>query len=34
MRNALYMAAVASIMWNSVLGSYYRRKRAEVHPHK
>jgi transposase len=33
-RNALYMAAVASIMWNSVLGSYYRRKRAEGHPHK
>ena len=33
-RNALYMATVASIMWNSVLGSYYRRKRAEGHPHK
>ena len=33
-RNALYMAAVASIMWNSTLGSYYRRKRAEGHPHK
>ncbi len=33
-RNALYMAAVASIMWNSVLGAYYRRKRAEGHPHK
>ena len=33
-RNALYMAAVASIMWNSVLGNYYRRKRAEGHPHK
>jgi len=33
-RNALYMAAVASIMWNSVLGAYYRRKRAEGRPHK
>ena len=33
-RNALYMAAVACVMWNSVLGSYYRRKRAEGHPHK
>ena len=33
-RNALYMATVASIMWNSVLGEYYRRKRAEGHPHK
>ena len=33
-RNALYMAAVASIMWNSVLGAYYRKKRAEGHPHK
>ena len=33
-RNALYMAAVACIMWNSVLGSYYRKKRAEGHPHK
>ena len=28
------MAAVACIMWNSVLGSYYRKKRAEGHPHK
>ena len=33
-RNALYMAAIASIMWNSVLGEYYRKKRAEGHPHK
>ena len=33
-RNALYMAAVASIMWNSILGGYYRKKRAEGHPHK
>ena len=33
-RNALYMAAVASIKWNAVLGSYYRKKRAEGHPHK
>ena len=33
-RNALYMAAVASIMWNSVLGGYYHKKRAEGHPHK
>jgi transposase len=33
-RNALYMAAVASIKWNAILGSYYRKKRAEGHPHK
>ena len=33
-RNALYMAAVASIMWNSTLGTYYHKKRAEGHPHK
>jgi transposase len=33
-RNALYMATVASIMWNSILGGYYRKKRAEGHPHK
>ena len=33
-RNALYMAAVASVQWNSILGAYYRRKRAEGHPHK
>ena len=34
MRNALFMAAIASITWNSVLGAYYRKKRAEGHPHK
>ena len=33
-RNALYMAATASIQWNSILGGYYRKKRAEGHPHK
>lgn len=33
-RNALYMATVASIMWNAKLGAYYRKKRAEGHPHK
>jgi transposase len=33
-RNALYMAAVASIKWNAILGSYYRKKRAEGHLHK
>ena len=33
-RNALYMATVASIMWNSILNAYYRKKRAEGHPHK
>jgi len=33
-RNALYMAAVASIIWNSTLGTYYRKKRSEGHPHK
>lgn len=33
-RNALYMATVASIMWNSILSAYYRKKRAEGHPHK
>ena len=33
-RNALYMAAVASIKWNAVLGGYYHKKRAEGHPHK
>ena len=32
--NALYMAATASLMWNSILGAYYRKKRAEGHPHK
>ena len=33
-RNALFMAAIASITWNSVLGAYYRKKRAEGHPHE
>ena len=33
-RNALYMACIASIMWNSILGAYYRKKRAEGRPHK
>ena len=33
-RNALYMAAVASIKWNAILGNYYHKKRAEGHPHK
>ena len=33
-RNALYMAATASLLWNSILGAYYRKKRAEGHPHK
>ena len=33
-RGALYMATVASIKWNAILGSYYRKKRAEGHPHK
>ena len=33
-RNALYMAATASLLWNSILSAYYRKKRAEGHPHK
>ncbi len=33
-RNALYMAAVASIKWNAILGGYHHKKRAEGHPHK
>ena len=33
-RNALYMTATASLQWNSILGAYYRKKRAEGHPHK
>ena len=32
-RNALYMATLASIQWNDILGSYYRKKRAEGNPH-
>ena len=30
-RNALYMACIESIMWNSTLGAYYRKKRADGH---
>ncbi len=33
-RNALYMATTASLQWNDILGTYYRKKRAEGHPHK
>ena len=33
-RNALYMAVTSSLIWNSKLKAYYRKKRAEGHPHK
>ena len=33
-RNALYMSTTAALTWNSRLGAYYRKKRAEGHPHK
>ena len=33
-RNALYMATTAGLQWNSILNDYYRKKRAEGHPHK
>jgi len=33
-RNALYMACIASIKWNSILGTYYHKKCAEGRPHK
>ena len=33
-RNALFMACLASIQWNAILGAYYHKKRAEGHPHK
>ena len=33
-RNALYMASTASLVWNSRLEAYYRKKRVEGHPHK
>jgi len=33
-RNALYMACIASIKWNSILGKYYHKKRDEGHLHK
>ena len=34
MRNSLYMACIASITWNSILGKYYHKKRDEGHLHK
>ena len=33
-RNALYMATTASLVWNSKLRAYYHKKKAEGHPHK
>ena len=33
-RNALYMATTASLVWNSKLKAYYHKKKAEGHPHK
>ena len=33
-RNALYMAVTASLIWNSKLKAYYHKKRAERHSHK
>lgn len=33
-RNALYMATTAGLQWNSILNDYYRKKRAQGHPHK
>lgn len=33
-RNALYMAVTAGLMWNSILSDYYRKKRAEGYSHK
>ena len=33
-RNALYMATTASLLWNAKLGAYYHKKRSEGHPHK
>ncbi len=33
-RNALYMATTASLQWNVILGTYYRKKRAEGRQHK
>lgn len=32
-RNALYMAALASLKWNFILSGFYYKKRAEGHPH-
>ena len=33
-RNALYMAVTASLIWNSKLKGYYHKKKAEGHSHK
>ena len=33
-RNSLYMATTASLIWNSKLKAYYHKKKAEGHPHK
>ena len=33
-RNALYMATTASLIWNSKLKAYYHKKKAEGHSHK
>ena len=33
-RNALYMATTASLVWNSKLKAYYHKKKEEGHPHK
>lgn len=33
-RNALYMSAMAALIWNARLAAHYRKKRAEGHPHK
>ena len=33
-RNALYMAVTASLIWNSKLKAYYHKKKAEGHSHK
>jgi len=32
-RNALYNSSFAAIQWNSILSSYYYKKKAEGHPH-
>lgn len=33
-RNALYISALSALVWNARLAAYYRKKRAEGHPHK
>lgn len=33
-RNSLYMAVTASLIWNSKLKAYYHKKKAEGHSHK